>query len=157
MVLVEKNPPANAGDSRDMGLTPGSGRSPGEGHGHPLQSSSLENLMDRRAWWATVHGVAKRWTQLKWLSTQSWSIHTFLKYSCCQYIVCDFPPSVIFVFYAFSFSFWDLFVHLNQYSDFYLFISFPTHFAWIFILLALKICSFPHVCNPYFHILIPYF
>ena len=65
MVLVGKNPPANAGDSRDMGLMPGSGRSPGEGHGHPLQSSSLENLMDRRAWWATVHGVAKRWTQLK--------------------------------------------------------------------------------------------
>ena len=47
--VVVKNPPANAEDSRDVGLISGSGRSPGEGHGHPLQSSSSENLMDRRA------------------------------------------------------------------------------------------------------------
>ena len=40
------------------------GRSPGEGHGNPLQYSYLENPMDRGAWWATVHGVAKSWTQL---------------------------------------------------------------------------------------------
>ena len=53
---VEKNPPANAGD---VGSTPGSGRSPGEGHGNPLQYSCLGNPMDRGAWWATVHGVTK--------------------------------------------------------------------------------------------------
>ena len=53
---VVKNPPANAGD---VGLIPGSGRSPGEGNGNPLQYSCLENLMDRRTWQATVHGVAE--------------------------------------------------------------------------------------------------
>ena len=48
----------------DPGLIPGSGRSPGEGNGNPLQYSCLENSMDRGTWWATVHGVAKSWTQL---------------------------------------------------------------------------------------------
>ena len=56
-VLVLKNPPANVGDIRDAGLIPGSGRSPGGGHGHLLQYSCLENLMGRGGWWATVHGV----------------------------------------------------------------------------------------------------
>ena len=50
-----KNPSANAGDP---GLIPGLGRSPGGGHGNPLQYSCLGNPMDRRAWQATVHGVA---------------------------------------------------------------------------------------------------
>ena len=58
-MLVLKNPPANAGDIRVMGSVPGSGRSPGGGHGNPLQYSCLENLMDRGAWRTTVHGVAK--------------------------------------------------------------------------------------------------
>ena len=48
----------------DMGSIPRSGRSPGEGHGNPLQYSCLENPMDRGAWWATVHGVAESWTRL---------------------------------------------------------------------------------------------
>ena len=48
----------------DLGSIPGSGRSPGEGNGNPLQYSCLENPMDRGAWWATVHGVAESWTQL---------------------------------------------------------------------------------------------
>ena len=64
MVLVVKNPPASAGDVRDSGSIPGSGRSPGEGNGYPLQYSCLENPMDRGAWQATVHSVAKSWTQL---------------------------------------------------------------------------------------------
>ena len=51
--------PVNAGDLRDAGLIPGPGRSPGEGHGNPLQYSCWENPMDRGTWWATVHGVAK--------------------------------------------------------------------------------------------------
>ena len=46
MALVVKNPPANAGDKRDVGLIPGLGRSPGEGHGNPLQYSCLENPME---------------------------------------------------------------------------------------------------------------
>ena len=54
VVLVVKNPPANAGDLRDSGSIPGLGRSPGEGHGNPLQYSCLEIPMDREAWWATV-------------------------------------------------------------------------------------------------------
>ena len=54
-----KNPPANAGNITDSGSVPGSGRSPGEGHDNPLQYSSLENPMDKRAWWAIVRGVAK--------------------------------------------------------------------------------------------------
>ena len=59
VALVVKNPPANAGDIGDTGSIPGSGRSPGGGHGNPLQCSCLENPMDRGAWWATVHGVTK--------------------------------------------------------------------------------------------------
>ena len=54
-----KNPPAKAGDVEDMGLIPGSGRSPGGGHGNPLQYSCLENPTDRGAWRATVHEVAE--------------------------------------------------------------------------------------------------
>ena len=54
---VVNNPPANAGDKRDMGLIPKSRRSPGGGHGNPLQYSCLENPMDRGAWWATVHSI----------------------------------------------------------------------------------------------------
>ena len=56
---------ANAGDARDMGSIPGLGRSPGVENGKPLQYSCLENSMDRGAWRATVHGVAKSWTWLK--------------------------------------------------------------------------------------------
>ena len=57
----------SAGDLRDMGLRHGLGRSPGEGHGNPLQYSCLENPMDRGAWQTTVHRVAQSWTRLKWL------------------------------------------------------------------------------------------
>jgi len=68
VALVVKNPPANSGDVRDAGLILGSGRSPGGGNDNPLQCSCLKNPMDRRAWWATVHGIAKSQTQLKRLS-----------------------------------------------------------------------------------------
>ena len=57
--LVVKNVPANAGDIREVGSIPGSGRSPGEGHGNPLQYSCLENPMGRGAWWAMVHRFAE--------------------------------------------------------------------------------------------------
>ena len=80
MVLVVKNPPANAGDIRDAGSIPGSERSPGGGYGNPLQYSCLENPVDGGTWqrWgvvgggqverATVHEVTKSWKQLKQLS-----------------------------------------------------------------------------------------
>ena len=61
---VVKNQPANAGDARDMGSIPESGKSPAVGNGNPLQSSCLENSMDRGAWWATVHGLEQSWTRL---------------------------------------------------------------------------------------------
>ena len=68
VTLAVKTLPANAGDIRDGGSIPGSGRSPGEGTGNPLQYSCLENPMDRGAWWAAVHGVVESQTRLKWLS-----------------------------------------------------------------------------------------
>ena len=56
---VVKNPSANAGDPRDTGSIPGSGRSPGEGHGNPFQCNCLENPMDRGTWQATVHRITR--------------------------------------------------------------------------------------------------
>ena len=66
-----KEPACNAGDAGDAGSIPGSGGSPGGGHGYPLQDSCLENPMDRGAWQAIVHRVAKSQAQLKQLSTHS--------------------------------------------------------------------------------------
>ena len=71
-----KNLPASEGDIRDVGLTPGSGRSPAAGH--PLQYSCPGNHVDRRAWRATVHGVAESQTRLKWPSNTT---HTHRKRS----------------------------------------------------------------------------
>ena len=65
VALVVKNPPANAGDIRGASSIPGLGRSPGVGNSNPLQYSCLENPMDRGAWQATAHTVAKSQTQLK--------------------------------------------------------------------------------------------
>ena len=56
-------------NAEDTGSIPGSGRSPGGGHGNPVHGERMENSIDREAWWATVHRVAKSQTQLKWLST----------------------------------------------------------------------------------------
>ena len=60
-----KNLPGNAGDTGDVGYIPASGRSPGGESDNPLQYSCLGNPMDRGAWWATVYGVPKSWTQLR--------------------------------------------------------------------------------------------
>ena len=68
-------PPANEGDVSEVGWIPGSGRSPGGGHGNPLQYSCLENPLDRGAWQATVHRIAKSWIQLKLLCTHTWGIY----------------------------------------------------------------------------------
>ena len=64
VAIAVRNPPAGAGDISDAGSIPGLGRSPAGGNGNPLQYSCLENPMDREAWWATVHGVAKSRTRL---------------------------------------------------------------------------------------------
>ena len=61
---VAKKPPAKAGDAKDAGSIPGSGRSPGEGNGNPLQLFGLGNPKDGEAWWAAVHWVAKSQTRL---------------------------------------------------------------------------------------------
>ena len=73
-----KNLSASAGDLRDSGSIPGSGRSPGGGHGNPLQYPCVENPVDRGAWRAIVHTVAKSRTGLRQLSTHTqagWSNH----------------------------------------------------------------------------------
>ena len=68
------NLPANAGDIRDSGSIPGSGRSPGGGNVNPLQNSCLKNPTDRGAWRAAVHGVAKNQT---WLSAHTCGLFSF--------------------------------------------------------------------------------
>ena len=67
MVLVVKNLPASAGDSRDVSLIPGLGKSPGVGNDTPVQYFCLENSISRRAWWATIYGAAKSRTLLSTL------------------------------------------------------------------------------------------
>ena len=70
VVLVVKNPPANAGDTGDSGSIPGWGKYSAGGHGNPLRYSCLENSTDKGAQWAIIHGVAKSQTHLKQLSMQ---------------------------------------------------------------------------------------
>ena len=62
VVPVVKNPPTNAGDAKDSGLMPGSGKSPGGGNDNSLEYTYLENSMNRRTWQAIVHGVTKSQT-----------------------------------------------------------------------------------------------
>jgi len=77
VALVVKRLPANAGDTRDKGSIPGSGRSSGGGHGNLLQYYCLQNPSDRGVWWAVVHRVAKSWTGLKQLSMQGNIMNNF--------------------------------------------------------------------------------
>ena len=65
VVLGLKNPPASTEDIKDAGPTLGSGRSPGEGNGNPLQYSCLENPTDRGAWRVIAHSIAENWTRLQ--------------------------------------------------------------------------------------------
>ena len=78
MALVVKNPPANA-DIRDASSIPGSGISPGEGHGNPLQYSCMENPMDRGTWWTAVHAVSKSQTRFSDQTTMN---------NMCLYMLC---------------------------------------------------------------------
>ena len=79
VALVVKNLPANAGDITDSGLIPGSGRSPGRGHGNLFQYLCLEYPMDRGAWQATVYSIAKSRTQVKELSMHTKAFSTLNK------------------------------------------------------------------------------
>ena len=97
MVIVVKNPPANAGDSREAGSIPGLGRSPGGGCSNLLQYSCLENSMDRGAWWATVHRVAKSQTQLKQLSTDDFIVTVF-KFLFTYYLLLMYRNTVFFLY-----------------------------------------------------------
>ena len=75
-VSVVKNPPVNAGDLGYMGSVPGSGRSPGEENGNPLQCSCLDNPMGRRIWWGAVHGVTKESDMTEQINTHTLCAHT---------------------------------------------------------------------------------
>ena len=85
-----KNPPATAGDIRDASSISGSGRSPGGGHGNPLQYSCLENPMDRGVWQATVLWVAKSWTKL----SEYACTHTGYKFAFSDPVLLLKPKSV---------------------------------------------------------------
>ena len=81
VALMVKNPPANAGDTDSI---PGLGRSPGGGHGNPLQYFCLENPMDRGVWRATIHMVPKSQAGLKWLSTHcQTAVDPFMPHCLC--------------------------------------------------------------------------
>ena len=75
---VVKNPPASAGNVRDLGLIPGSGRCPGQGNGNPFQYSCLENPTDRGAWWASVQGITKNQTRMSVHTHTHTYTHTWL-------------------------------------------------------------------------------
>ena len=78
MVLAVKNPSANTGDTGGSDSIPGSGSSPGGGHGNPLQYSCLENPMDRGVWWATVHRVAELdMTEVPWPHTIAYKLDNY--------------------------------------------------------------------------------
>ena len=74
VTLVVKSLPASAGDVRDPGSIPGSGRYPGEVNGNKFQYSYLENPMDRGTWLATAHGITKSWTQLRDYTFQTYNL-----------------------------------------------------------------------------------
>ena len=83
-----KNPSATAGDTRDVVLIPGLGRSPGGGHGNPFQCSCLNNPMDRGTWWAVVHRVAKSQTRLKQLSMLKVGLFVCFVLYFLHYVLC---------------------------------------------------------------------
>ena len=96
VAIVVKNLPTDAGDTRDAYSIPGSGRSSGGGHGNPLQYSCLENPMEREAWRATVHRLAKNWTRLSGLARQArkhkGQLHTACTHDDLDVIWCYFCP-----------------------------------------------------------------
>ena len=103
LALMAKNLPASARDVRDMGSILGWGRSPGGGHGNPLQYSCLEDPTDREAWWAIVQRVTKSQTQLKQLSIEQDSIvQPFVDKSYYMSSLRDIKFYKFFAFYLFG-------------------------------------------------------
>ena len=95
--MVKRLSACNVGDP---GLIPGSGRSPGEGNGNPLQYSCLENPIDRGAWWATVHGVTKSWIGL---NDFTFTFSVYMSVAISQFILLPLPPgNHKFVFYVYD-------------------------------------------------------
>ena len=80
---MAKKPPANAGDTRDAGSVPGSGRSPGGGNGNPHRYSCLKNSMDRGAWWSSVRSVAKSPQRRRESDTNE---HLSMHHACLMYL-----------------------------------------------------------------------
>ena len=140
-VQVVKNPPAKAGDARDMGSIPESGRFPGKGNDKPLQYSCLENSKDRGDWQATVHGVTKRQTWLRdWAHMHV--ISTLFSFSFPSYG--KFIFWVIFLILPIVWTLWNLWLKnnnnntrsnsfLKNYLFYYYYLLFWLH--WVFVAL----------------------
>ena len=103
---------ASACNAGELGLIPGWERSPGEGNGNPLQYSCLENPMDRGAWWASVHGVAKSWTRLSDFT------FTFIIYMRSIYFVECISTSFLFIAKKYSIEWIYLIYSSIRYSAF---------------------------------------
>ena len=131
--LVVKKTPANAGD---LGSIPGLGRSPGGGHGNPLQYSCLENPMGRGAWSTTVHRVTKSGTQLKQLSTHTHTLQIVPpshRDSSCPLPVTSSPFLFMHFFYE---AIWTAWVHKHAAWTFLP--PFQSRFLW-----EVKVCTLP--------------
>ena len=124
---VVKKPPDNAEDVGDAGSIPGWGRSPGEGNGNPLQQPSLGNPMDRGAWRATAHGVAKSWM---WLNTGTYNLFFKIVLSLKEFLwkfvlVPQFskyfwkPLESSFLYFLLSFYYWETLVMTRHYIIFF--------------------------------------
>ena len=142
MVPVVKNPPINAGDIRDAGSIPGLGRSPGGKHGNPLQYSCMENALDRGAWWATVHRVAKSRTLLKWLSMHTHEVGHDFSHIISQ-LMCVYVHTYMYIFYVYMYTFMYTYMYI-----FYVYIK------YIYILCVLYIYGYMdiNVCYTHTHV-----
>ena len=151
----KKKSPANAGDTRDAGSIPGSGRFPGVGNGNPPQYSFLENSMDTGAWWAPIHGIAKSWTQLSTCTHTHTHTHTpfwSLTFD-CNWIPLKNPWTWIFLVLLYFFpQIYKLYRTVwgegksSAFASLFRGISFLCSFFFFFFLLWLK--SLPHKLAP---------
>ena len=133
--LSGKDSACNSGATEDMGSIPGSGRTPGGGHGNPLHCSCLQNPMDREAWWVLVHRVPKSQTWLKQLSIHAWRKNTWESIKSMHRSV--FSLNFYFIFYFFKklkygcFTVFQVYSKVNQLYIIYMFIS-------LFIFLSIR-------------------
>ena len=116
VVLVVKSPPASARDVRDTGSIPGLGRSPGGGYGNPLQYSCLENPIDRGAWWATVHGVAKSQTGLSTAHSTSFTYKDEFK-PCFFTCVLTYINLLWHLCYTYVYTHWNHIIYVSYLLD----------------------------------------